>query len=89
MTEVKKQLTNPLPIHKMIITDDEVKQIAVLTESIVEEIAKVSAGVDHSYKWQIVDCVETSNKLTFQCLDKLLYENTSAKSAVVKLNDQV
>ena len=89
MTEVKKQLNNPLPIHKMIITDDEVKQIAVLTESIVEEITKVSAGVDHSYKWQIVDCVETSNKLTFQCLDKLLYENTSAKSAVVKLNDQV
>ena len=59
MTEVKKQLNNPLPIHKMIITDDEVKQIALLTESIVEEIAKVSAGVDHSYKWQIVDCVET------------------------------
>ena len=89
MTEIKKQLNNPLPIHKMIITDDEVKQIAVLTESIVEEIAKVSAGVDHSYQWQIVDCVETSNKLTFQYLDKLLYENTSAKSAVVKLNDQV
>ena len=66
----------------MLITEDEVKKMVNLTESIVNEIENVSAGVDHSYKWKIIDIVETSNKLKIEWLDKFLQENTSAKSAV-------
>lgn len=66
----------------MLITDEEVKKIAVITESIVVQIAQVSAGVQHSYKWQIIDSVEMSNKLVFEWLEKLLEENPSAKLAV-------
>ncbi len=66
----------------MLISEDEVKKMVNLTESIVNEIEKVSAGVDHSYKWKIVDYVETSNKLKSEWLDKFLEEHTRAKSTV-------
>ena len=60
-----------------------------MSDSITDEIGNVAFGVDKTYKWQIIDFLDTANKLVYQCLDKLLEENINVRLAVRKLRTRV